>query len=114
MPYLRLETNVAIPGDKADALLRQLSAAVTKATGKPESSIQASLAGGVPMFMAGSAEPTAHVEVKGIGFPEEHARLMSEIVCALLERELGVPGRRTYLTCAAFKGSMWGADGRTY
>lgn len=114
MPYLKLETNVAVPEAKAGALLKELSATVARVTGKPESVVQVVVSGGIPMLMAGSGEPAAHVEVKAIGFPEENARPMSEAVCGLLERELGIPGKRVFLAFVSYKGSMWGVDGRTY
>lgn len=113
MPYLRLETSVVIPEEKATNILKELSAAVAQVTNKPEARCQVSLTGGVRMLMAGSVEPTAHVEVKGILFPVDHAKPLSERVCALLQRELGIPGARVYMTFASFEGAMWGVDGTT-
>ena len=114
MPYLKLETNVPIPDAKAGELLKHLSATVARVTGKPESSVQVGMIGGQRMFMAGSEEPTAHVEVKGIGFPEERARDMSESICALLSGTLGIKGNRVYLAFVSYKGSMWGMNGGTF
>lgn len=113
MPYLRLETSVAVSDEKAGHILKELSAAVAQVTGKAESRCQVSLTGGVRMLMAGNAEPTAHAEVREIHFPVDHARSLSERVCALLQRELGIPGSRVYLTFISFEGAMWGVDGTT-
>ena len=114
MPYMKLETNVDISEAKAETLLKELSAAMAEATGKPESVVQVGLAGGVSMIMAGTTEPAVHMEAEGFGFRGEHARAMWEQACAIVVRELGVPGRRIYLAFTAFKGAMWGVDGRTY
>lgn len=114
MPYLKLETNVEIPDDKVPALMKRLSDAVVAVTGKPERVVQVAVAGGGRMLFAGSEEANAHVEVKGISFPEESAKGMSEAVCAVLRDCLGIPGSRVYIAFVSYKGSMWGVDGRTF
>lgn len=114
MPYLKLETNVSIPDDKAAALLKSLSDAVVSVTGKPERVVQVAMVGGSRMLFAGSEEPNAHVEVKGISFPEESAKGMSEAICVVLQDSLNIPGERVYLAFVSYKGSMWGVNSRTY
>ena len=114
MPYLKLETNVIIKDDVAGELLKDLSAAVARVTGKPESVTQVGVDGGQRMLMARTEEPTAHVEVKGIGFPEENAKAMSEAICAVLKNRLDIKGNRVYIAFVSYKGSMWGMDGGTF
>lgn len=114
MPYLKLETNVAISDAKAGALLKELAAAVSRVTGKPESVVQAGIVPGMAMVMAGSDDPTAHVRVKGIGLGEDKVGPLCEAVCSLLSDSLGVPGKRVFITFDSYKGSMWGVDGRTF
>ena len=114
MPYIKVETNVDITKEQALDTLNQLSAAVAAVTGKPEIYIQAGLQGGIAMLMAGEPGPTAHVEVKGIGFPETQARPMSEKVTDILTEAFGIPGKRVHITFDAYEGSMWGVDGSTF
>lgn len=114
MPYLKLSTNVSIAEAKAGELLKQLSFAVADVTGKPESVVQVAVAGGLRMYMDGSEEPTAHVEVKGINFTEDRARPMSEAVCKVLAAHLGIAGPRVYIAFDSYQGAMWGVNGRTF
>ena len=114
MPYLKLETNVAVADETVDKLLMELSAAVAEVTGKPESVVQVDVEGGRRMCMAGTEEPTAFVTVKGIGYAEEKARPMSEKVCGIVTARTGIAGKRIYLAFDAYKGAMWGVDGRTF
>ena len=114
MPYVRVDANVPIDGTTAEKLLAALSAATARVTGKPERVVQVAVAGGSRMLMAGSEEPTAHVVVKGIGFPEDQAKGVSGAVCDILAEILAIPGNRVYIAFETYKGSMWGVDGGTY
>lgn len=114
MPYLKLDTNVPVDAPLAEELLRELSEAVSRVTEKPESVVQVAVDGGKAMLMAKTTEPTAHVEIKGIGFPEGKARAMSEAVCSVLGKRLDIKGNRIYIAFVSYKGSMWGVDGGTF
>lgn len=114
MPYLRLATNQKIADDKAEALLKLLSAAVAEGTGKPESVVLVELSGGVKMLMAKTADPVCYMDVKGIGLAEATAKKLSASLCEVAERELGVSGKRVYISYTSFSGSMWGFNGGTF
>lgn len=114
MPYLKLETNAPLGNPQAGELAKVLSAALAQVTGKPESVCQVGVAGGTTMLMGGTNEPTAYVDVKGIGFSEEKAAPMSKAVCAILSDMLGIKGGRIYISFSSYKGSMWGVNGGTF
>lgn len=114
MPYIKVDTNVAVPEAKASTLAARLSAAVSKASGTPEQYVQAAVVGGVAMVMAGSADPNAHVSYKAIGLPEEKAKPLSAAIAGVLAEELGIPAARVYVSFDAYKGTMWGVGGGTF
>lgn len=113
MPYLKLKTNLRVSETKSGLLFRDLSAAVSRITGKPEEAVQASITGRAKMFMAGSEEPTAHVDVKGVEFSEELVEKMTRELCDIINDHLGIPGARVCFTFSSREGTIWGADGRT-
>ncbi len=112
MPYLRLQTNVTL--EDPTQLLKDLSAVVSKVTGKPETYIQVTAQGGIPMLMAGNTTPTAHIEVKGIGFPTDKAKPMSSALCTLLRNTLNIDGARVFIVFNSHDGAMWGTNSGTF
>ncbi|MCC8179685.1 MAG: hypothetical protein LIP23_02045 [Planctomycetes bacterium] len=114
MPYLKLETNVKIDQARAETLLAQLSRTVAEITGKPEKYVQVDVSGGRNMYCSGNNEPTAHVQVKGIGFAEKNAAPLSAAVAEVLDKELGIPADRIYMPCQSYSGSMWGFNKATF
>ncbi|MCD8352623.1 MAG: hypothetical protein LUC93_18630 [Planctomycetaceae bacterium] len=114
MPYLKVDTTATPGPEQMAATLKRLSVALAETTGKPEKVCQAALQGGVGMIFAGVDGPSAHVEVKGINFDETKAGDIAKAVCAVLEEDLGIPGKRVYLAFTSFRGAMWGVDGKTY
>lgn len=112
MPYVRLQTNAQL-GD-ANALLKELSAAVAKVTGKPETFVQVAAQGEIPMCMAGNGSPTAHVEVKALGFPKDKAKPISAALCKILEDRLKIDGSRVFIVFSSHEGAMWGTDSGTF
>lgn len=114
MPYLKLETNVEIPGSLAEALLRELTSAVADSTGKPEAYIQVAVAGGRHFMMAGKIEPTAHVDFRAIELSDARTAGISGAVCAVIENRLGIDGKRIFISFASYAGTMWGYDGKTF
>ena len=114
MPYLSLNTNVAVSDEEADSLLQALSAAAAEGSGKPERSVQVEVAGGKKMLMAGTTQPTAFLDVRAIGLPEAVAKKLTILLTNVVERKLGVPATRVYISFASYPGSMWGVGGATF
>ena len=111
MPLINLRTNISDIQD-ADGLLKRLSAALAKATGKPETYVMTLLEHGIPMTFAGTGEPCAYVEIKSIGSitPPD----MSAQFCELIKSSLGISKDRIYIGFNDVNASDWGWDGRTF
>lgn len=114
MPYVSLTTNANISDAKAEGLLKELSAVVAAGSGKPEQYVQVAVSGGVNMYMAKSDAPAAYLDVKAVGLPEAVAKSLSGLLCGLVDRELGIPPDRVYISFASFAGSMWGFNSGTF
>lgn len=114
MPYLMLQTNVEISRDGADIVLKNLSAAVARALGKPESYVMIALDSGKPMLFAGSAEPTAYMELKSLGLPEAATPALSQTLCGLIEQQLEISQERIYIEFSNPANHLWGWNGETF
>jgi len=115
MPFIKLETNAIVGADAKPALCAELSRLCAETIGKPEQYVQAAVVDGVAMVHAGAPGPAAFVDVRSIGgLSPKVCQALAEKVCALLEREVGVPGARVYLNFTDVAAAKWGHDGGTF
>ena len=114
MPLLRIQTNVAVSADKADALLSQGTDLIVNVMNKPREYVQVVLGPEVAIAFAGSREASAFVELRSLGLPEDTAKLLSEKICDLLEVELAIPPVRVFINFFDFPRPMWGWNGKTF
>ena len=114
MPLLRIQTNVAVSTDKADALLSQGTDLIVNVMNKPREYVQVVLGPEVAIAFAGSREASAFVELRSLGLPEDTAKLLSEKICDLLEVELAIPPARVFINFFDFPSPMWGWNGKTF
>jgi hypothetical protein len=112
MPFIKVETNVAVSDETA--CLQGLSALAADMLGKPESYVLAELEPGKKLIFGGSADPAALVTLDSIGLPEDRTPEFSATICAFLERELSIPGNRVYIAFGAIKRHLFGWDGKTF
>ncbi len=114
MPYLKIQTNVKLADGDVDGLLKAASKAVADKLGKPERYVMVAVEGERPMVFAGQAAPTAYLELKSIGLPEDLTSDLSSVLCALMESALGIPEDRVYIEFANARGALWGWNGGTF
>jgi len=114
MPYLKIQTNQQVSDASRQQFLAKSSAAVAQGLGKPERYVMVSFDPAVPMLFAGSDGPCAYLELKSIGLPEAKTGDLSQALCELAERELGVPADRVYIEFSDAPRRMWGWDRGTF
>lgn len=114
MPYLMLQTNVLVPEKNKSDLLKDLSAKVAAALGKPESYVMVAIEDNTAMLFAGSDAPLAYLELKSIGLPESKTTALSATLCEAIQQTLGINTSRVYIEFANAKGGLWGWDRRTF
>ena len=114
MPLLKIQTNVAVPADKVDALLSQGTDLIVNEMNKPREYVQVVVEPEVAIAFAGSREASAFVELRSLGLPEDTARLLSKKICGLLEAELAIPPARVFINFFDLSRPMWGWDGKTF
>ncbi len=114
MPLLKIQVNTTISGEQAEALLSQGTALVVNEMNKPREYVQVVLEPDTAIAFAGTREPSAFVELRSLGLPEDLAKLLSEKICALLESELAIPPARVFINFFDFPRPLWGWDGKTF
>jgi phenylpyruvate tautomerase PptA (4-oxalocrotonate tautomerase family) len=114
MPLLRLETSVALPEDKRNALLASLSKAVAETIGKPEQYVMVT-ASQASTLMSGKPGDGAFVDLRSIGgLSDQVNRKLSQQVCKLLKDSLGISPDRVYLNFTDVEAPNWGWNGSTF
>jgi phenylpyruvate tautomerase len=115
MPLIKLETTQVIAADTKRGLCEKLSKLCAAEIGKPEQYVQAIVVDQVAMVHAGESGPAAFVDVRSIGgLSAKVCQALAAKVCALLGRDLGVPGGRVYLNFTEVAAAKWGHDGATF
>ena len=114
MPYLKLNTNVAIDQEQTPRLLKGLSRLMAQETGKSERYVMMDLESGKTMSFAGTDEPLAYLECKSIGLSGAQAKSLAKSLCQTLAQELNLPPDRIYIEFSNCPADFWGWNGSTF
>lgn len=116
MPLIKVQTSVnQIEKSDAAALLKNLSYALAKHLGKPESYVMTALETGIPMTFAGTLDPVCYIEIKSVGtMKPEQTKAMTQDFCQQINQALGIDKNRVYIEFADAKGYMWGWNSSTF
>ncbi|MCW8964848.1 MAG: phenylpyruvate tautomerase MIF-related protein [Gammaproteobacteria bacterium] len=112
MPLLTLNTNQ--PLDDKTGLCQKLSRHTAEMLGKPESYVMVIVRDDQSMIFAGTDEPTALLELKSLGLPEDQTTGLSDSLCTLVNGLLNIPTSRIYIEFSSPARHMWGRDKRTF
>lgn len=113
MPCLTVQTNVAEANISED-FLKQLSAKVAQATGKPEQYVVVHVSGGQKLFFGGSNEPAAYMELASIGLQASQTANISNQIMSFFEEKLHVKSNRIYIKFTSSQGNMFGWNKGTF
>jgi hypothetical protein len=114
MPTLLIHTNADLSAIDRPAFLGAASQTVADLLGKPERYVMVLLNRCTDMCFGGDDAPTAYVELKSLGLPEQQTPAFSAALCGFLEQRLGVPPGRVYIEFASPPRHLFGYDGRTF
>lgn len=114
MPYLKIQTNLPLTRKTRNNILKHASALVSQELEKPEGYVMIALQPDTPMMFAGTAEPVAFLELKSIGLPARKTKLLSKVLCKVINELLGIAKDRIYIKFIDVRRSMWGWKGDTF
>ena len=113
MPFINLKTTETINATKKQTLTTELCRITRECLGKGENWIMTSYEDNASLAFQGSDEAIAYIEVKALGAPSASGtERMTAQVCKLVEKELGVPASRTYVSY--FGTNNWGWNGNNF
>ncbi|MDH5632822.1 MAG: phenylpyruvate tautomerase MIF-related protein [Gammaproteobacteria bacterium] len=114
MPYLSIQTNTGLNESDKPALLKQASALVAQALGKPEQYVMVAIEPQKPMCFAGTDAPCAYLELKSIGLPGSRTTELSAILAEFMESATGIDKGRIYTEFSDAPRAFWGWNGSTF
>lgn len=112
MPYLKIQTNVAL--ESGPSLLAKASRLVAGRLGKPERYVMVALEPATAMSFAGTGAPLAYLELKSIGLPRSATAELSQALCTLMHEELNISPDRVYIEFSDCDAELWGWDSATF
>ena len=114
MPYLVMQTNIAISDALSAALLSQLSSIMVNVTGKPERYVMVAVQENKLMLFGGNTQPLAYLECKSISLTASQAKAISVEVAELLKISLNICQDRIYIEFSNCAPEFWGWNGSTF
>jgi len=109
MPYINIFTSAKIEDKKK--LLEDISILVASLTNKSKRFVMAKLDDNLEMYF-GDESPCCFLEIKSIGSlnPSEMAKPISNLV----NKKIGIPTDKIYISFEDVPASMWAWNGRTF
>jgi phenylpyruvate tautomerase len=116
MPLIQLDTTYIFSDQyKKQTLVKMLSQITAEGSGKPEQYVMACIHDSLAMMMSGAPDPCALVTVKAIGgLSKSVNQTLAAKISQLLQKELGIPPTRVYLTFEELAPTHWGWEGKTF
>jgi phenylpyruvate tautomerase PptA (4-oxalocrotonate tautomerase family) len=114
MPYLKIQTNLLLSKKAERNILKDASTVVAQELGKPEEFVMIAVQPDTPMLFAGTDDPVAFLELKSIGLPVKKTKQLSQALCSLINRHLGIRPERVYVKFIDVRRGMWGWKGDTF
>ncbi len=113
MPFIRTTTTARIEKNTADLIAKAYGQAITLIKGKTEAGLMLSFDGERTMYLGGSDEPCAMVEVQvyGKGDPADYENLTAEIT-RILSVAFGLSPSRVYVRYEEV--FHWGCGGHNF
>ena len=113
MPFIDSKITVPVPQEKKDVLKSEFGKLVS-VIGKPESFLMVGFEDNYDLYMGGKKlDKGAYVSVSLFGAASRSAyESLTEKICKLFEKELGIPGNAVYVTYHGV--NDWGWNGRNF
>lgn len=114
MPYFSIQTNKPLDNTAVAELTKKASAFAANLLGKPESYVMTALKPATAMTFAGSQAPTAFIEVRSIGLPEEDCSAYADRISAFIHAETGIQPDRVFIDFTDLPRTRFAWNGRTF
>lgn len=113
MPSLTVHTNTD-DNQITNDLLKQLSAVVAKAVGKPEQYVAVHVLGGQKLFFGGTNDPAALMEFMSMNLSANQTGDISKQIMVFFEEKFNIKSDRIYIKFINLPGNMIGYNKDTF
>jgi hypothetical protein len=96
MPYLKIQTNIPVSHAAETAVVNEATALLVRELHRPSDSVAIAVESNTRLFLAGTDEPAAFVEVESTNLPPQ-GRALGEALADLIHLHIGVPAARVYV-----------------
>jgi len=96
MPYLKIQTNIPVSRAAETAVVNEATALLVRELHRPSDSVAIAVESNTRLFLAGTDEPAAFVEVESTNLPPQ-GRALGEALADLIHLHIGVPAARVYV-----------------
>lgn len=114
MPYVALQTNLALTEAQQQSLLSHLTVQVAAILNKPEAYMMVVLQPNTCMSLGNSGDACAHLLIKSIGFVENSMTQLSAELTQLLNTELELSADRVFIEFCDVSPEKWAWQGKTF
>jgi len=96
MPYLKIQTNIPVSSVAEAAVVAEATALLVRELKCLNDAIAIALESNTRLFLAGTDNPAAFVELESSSLPPQ-GRVLGEALADLLHAHIGVPAARVYV-----------------
>jgi phenylpyruvate tautomerase len=114
MPYLSIQTNVAIEEEAQKRLLSEASRIVATGLNKPEKYVMVAWTPAPKMTFASDPNGTAFLELRSIGIPEPSRQTLPGELAKCMSQHLGIEADRVFLVMMDVPGKYWAQGQQTF
>lgn len=114
MPLINVKTSAELNEAQIKEIVKEMGQAITLFPGKSESHLMVNIEKGCDLYFRGNDDKnTAFVDVAIFGSSTKvYCELVTERVCEILEKTVGIPSDRTYVKFEF--NTLWGHDKSMY
>lgn len=114
MPYFSIQTNKTLQKSAASDLTRKASAFAAELLEKPEAYVMTAVSTGIAMTFAGNDAPSAFIEVKSIGLPEDRCNTFAAAISRFIQSQLSIEPDRLFIDFTDLPPTRLAWNGKTF
>ena len=114
MPLLRIQTNQTLDAESRTELATNGAELVAQLLEKSIDYVQVVVESGCTMTFGGTSEPTAFLELRGLGLDSQDRSRIAEKLTSWVTEKISVEASRVFINFLAIARSDWGWNGSTF
>jgi phenylpyruvate tautomerase PptA (4-oxalocrotonate tautomerase family) len=115
MPYIKIEISKEISETVKKNLVKGIADILSKEADKSEEYLMIKIEKNSDIWFRGEKIESAYIGIKLVGeLLVEQKSIITDKMCRLHEKEIGIESKNIYITFAEISGENWGNDGKIF